>query len=40
MGSVFKRTRVHKDDRKVTYWYIAYSINGKRKWEAVGEVGQ
>lgn len=39
MGSVFKRTRVHKGGRKMAYWYIVYSINGKRKWEAVGEEG-
>ncbi len=37
MGSVFKRIRVHKSGRKVNYWYIVYSINGKRKWKAVGE---
>jgi hypothetical protein len=38
MGSIFKRSRIRKDGREVDYWYIAYSINGKRKWEAVGEV--
>lgn len=38
MGSVFKRSRVRKDGRESDYWYIVYSINGKRKWEAVGEV--
>jgi integrase len=39
MGSVFKRSRVHQNGGEVDYWYIVYSINGKRKWEAVGEVG-
>lgn len=38
MGSVFKRSRVRKDGRESDYWYIVYSINGKSKWEAVGEV--
>jgi len=39
MGTVFKRTRVHKNGKHFDYWYISYSINGKRKWEAAGEIG-
>lgn len=37
---VFKRTREHKDGTKVAYWYIRFALNGKIKWESVGEVGE
>lgn len=39
MGSVFERTRIHKDGKKASYLYIVYSVNGKRKWESAGQVG-
>jgi len=39
MGTVFKRKRINKDGKETFYWYIAYSLNGKRKWESAGEAG-
>jgi integrase len=39
MGSVFLRTRTHKDGKKVSYWYIEYRLNGKKKKESVGAKG-
>jgi integrase len=35
---VFKRT-VIRNESKREYWYIDYTVNGKRKWESVGRVG-
>lgn len=35
---VFKRT-VKSNGAKKEYWYIDYTVNGKRKWESVGRVG-
>jgi len=35
---VFKRIR-KLNGKKSEYWYIDYTINGKRKWESVGKVG-
>ncbi|MFI5323240.1 MAG: tyrosine-type recombinase/integrase [Thermodesulfobacteriota bacterium] len=37
--SVFKRTIKTKQGNSL-YWHIDYTINGKRKWESVGKVGQ
>ena len=37
--SVFKRT-IKTKQGKSQYWYIDYSLNGKRKWESVGKVGE
>jgi integrase len=37
--SVFKRT-IKTKHGKSQYWYIDYTINGKRKWESVGKVGE
>ncbi len=36
---VFKRTVIWKE-KKSEYWYIDYTVNGKRKWESVGRVGE
>jgi len=36
---VFKRTRTNKHGKKVDFWYMRYSLNGKMKWEQVGKVG-
>src|SRR3989304_9613448 len=35
---VFRRTFKGKDGKK-EYWYIDYALDGKRKWESVGQVG-
>jgi len=37
--SEFKRSRKDKNGKKKEYWYIRYRLNGKDKWESVGEVG-
>ncbi len=37
---VFKRTIKGKDGRKKERWYIDYVLDGKRKWESVGVVGE
>jgi integrase len=37
---VFKRGIRGKDGNKTDHWYIDYAIDGKRKWEAVGKVGE
>ena len=37
--SVFKRT-IKTKQGKSQYWYIDYTLNGKRKWESVGRVGE
>lgn len=39
MGSVFVRTRTHKDSKKADYWVIEYRVNGKPRRETVGKVG-
>jgi len=39
MGTVFKRKRINKDGKETFYWYLAYAINGKRKWESAGVAG-
>ena len=36
---VFKRAIKGKDGNKHEYWYIDYALDGKRKWESVGQVG-
>jgi len=36
---IFKRT-IKRKNGKSEYWYIDYVINGKRKWESVGRVGE
>ncbi len=36
---VFRRTIKGKDGNKHEYWYIDYVLDGKRKWESVGQVG-
>ncbi len=36
---VFKRVIKGKDGNKTPYWYMRYTLNGKDKWESVGEVG-
>jgi len=36
---VFKRTYKGMDGKKKDYWYIDYVLDGKRKWESVGQVG-
>ena len=36
---VFKRT-IKTKQGKSQYWYIDYPVNGKRKWESVGRVGE
>src|SRR3990172_9583516 len=36
---VFKREIKGKDGGKHEYWYIDYVLDGKRKWESVGQVG-
>ena len=36
---VFKRAIKGKDGSKHEYWYIDYVLDGKRKWESVGQVG-
>lgn len=36
---VFKRLVKSKDGSKTAYWYIRYSVNGKEKWESVGQSG-
>ena len=36
---VFKRT-IKRNGKKKEYWYIDYCVNGKRKWESVGRVGE
>ena len=36
---VFKRSRTNKLGKKVDFWYMRYSLNGKMKWEQVGKVG-
>ena len=37
---VFRRTIKGKDGKKREYWYIDYTVDGKRKWESVGAVGE
>jgi hypothetical protein len=37
---IFKRTIKGKDGNKTDHWYIDYAVDGKRKWEAVGKVGE
>lgn len=37
---VFKRIIKGKDGNKSDHWYIDYTVDGKRKWEAVGKVGE
>jgi len=37
--SVFKRT-IKTKQGKSQYWYIDYTLNGKRSWESVGRVGE
>jgi len=37
--SVFKRT-INTKQGKSQYWYIDYTLNGKRRWESVGRVGE
>ncbi len=37
--SVFKRAIKTKQGKSL-YWYIDYTVNGKRKWESVGRVGE
>lgn len=37
---VFKRWRKSQDGRKTAHWYIRYAVNGKVKWESIGEVGR
>jgi integrase len=37
---VFKRTVRANDNKKKEYWYIDYVVEGKRKWESVGAVGE
>jgi integrase len=37
---VFKRIIKGKDGNKSDHWYIDYAVDGKRKWEAVGKVGE
>src|SRR3972149_8993046 len=37
---VFKRAIKGKDGGKHEYWYIDYVLDGKRKWESVGQVGR
>ncbi len=39
MGSIFVRTRTHKNGKKVDYWCIEYRPNGKPRRETVGKVG-
>ena len=36
---VFKRAIKGKDGSKHEYWYIDYVLDGRRKWESVGQVG-
>ena len=36
---VFKRT-TKRNNTKREYWYIDYVLDGKRKWESVGRVGE
>jgi integrase len=36
---VFKRWIKNKNSKPRAYWYIRYSLNGKEKWESVGEAG-
>jgi len=35
----FKRLRKNKNGKNKEFWYIRYLLNGKDKWELVGEVG-
>jgi integrase len=37
MGSIFLRTRIHKDGKKADYWCIEYRVNGKTRRETVGK---
>ena len=37
---VFKRTRKKVGGSEVEFYYIRYALNGKMKWESVGEVGK
>ncbi len=37
---VFKRTRKKSDGKETKSYYIRYMLNGKMKWESVGEVGK
>jgi len=37
---VFKRGIRGKDGNKTEHWYIDYAFDGKRKWEAIGKVGE
>ena len=37
---VFKRTRKNAEGKTTSYYYIRYMLNGKMKWESVGEVGK
>jgi len=37
--SEFKRSRKDKNGKKKEYWYIRYTLNGKDKWESIGEAG-
>ena len=37
---VFKRTIKNIGGNKRFYWYIDYVVDGKRKWESVGAVGE
>ncbi|MGE5443320.1 MAG: hypothetical protein ACM3SR_01805 [Ignavibacteriales bacterium] len=39
MGSVFVRTRTHKDGKKADYWVIEYRVSGKPRRETLGRVG-
>ncbi len=37
---IFKRAIKGKEGNKTDHWYINYTVDGKRKWEAVGKVGE
>jgi len=37
--SVFKKRYKNKGGKTSEYWYIDYTVDGKRKWESVGKVG-
>ena len=37
---VFRRSISGKEGNKTEHWYIDYTVDGKRKWEAVGKVGE
>jgi Phage integrase SAM-like domain len=36
----FKRAIKGKDGSKTDHWYIDYTVDGKRKWEAIGKVAE